>query len=82
MPEQQPNGVVPGDVGTYTPEDGFQRTFNLWDDHCIIRKIAETIDPDRGYQDLKRNIITHRDKLQRGETLVCGASTDTRLHSP
>lgn len=80
----QPNGVAPGDVGTYTPEDGFRRTFNLWDEQDMraIREIAETTHPDSGYQDLERGIITDRDKLQKGETLVRGASTDKRLHPP
>ncbi|TEB26709.1 hypothetical protein FA13DRAFT_1007808 [Coprinellus micaceus] len=40
--ELQPAGIVPGDVGTYSVDDGFKKLFNLWDVEDIIRGIATT----------------------------------------
>lgn len=33
-------GVVPGDVGTYSAEGGFEKLYNLWEDEVAIRERA------------------------------------------
>lgn len=35
-----PQGVIPGDVGTYGDADGFKKTFNIWKDDEAIRATA------------------------------------------
>ncbi|KAJ3548251.1 hypothetical protein NMY22_g1334 [Coprinellus aureogranulatus] len=73
-PETQPEGVIPGDVGTYTTDDGFQKIFNLWDDMDAIRRISQTLLSDSGPHGLGRSIKRMPDKLDKGRIFACGAS--------
>ena len=77
-PQTQPLGVVPGDVGTYTAESGFRRSFNLFDDAAIIHGItqqthailaSEYIDP--------RQKLSHKpDIFKKGDVYAHGSSME------
>jgi hypothetical protein len=58
---QRGEAVTPGDVGRFSPQNGFRMIFNVWDDE-ETRKFA----PDRKVQ-----VLT--DYLQKGETFLHGA---------
>jgi hypothetical protein len=73
-PEIRPHGIIPGDVGTYTTEDGFKVAFNLWDDMDIIHEIAETIRPSYRSRGLVQDLRKMPGKINKGRTFVCEAS--------
>ncbi|KAF6759338.1 hypothetical protein DFP72DRAFT_133166 [Ephemerocybe angulata] len=64
-------GTVPGDVGSYTPEGGFKKIFNLWDDERSLKVMARTL-----YQEnytSPPNGLTQRRGAQKGYTVARGA---------
>lgn len=65
------NGIVPGDVGTFSAADGFNKIFNLWDDERI-RKLSS---PEGTYEPPSREIIVYQDELAEGDTIVDGTSS-------
>lgn len=69
-------GVVPGDVGTFSAEDGFRKTFNLWEDLSSIRASGKTA-ADRRFQPPQQAMACHEDKMHDGETVVEGAVSST-----
>jgi hypothetical protein len=71
-----PDGIVPGDVGTFSAEDGFRKTFNIWDDLSLIRQSGKTA-IDRAFLPPENDIACHEDKLQEGETVMEGAVSET-----
>lgn len=71
-------GVVPGDVGTFRANDGFQRIFNLWEDQDAIRSsgiFGETYTPP------KMDAVTHKGDLSAGDTIARGTSAVTEYAS-
>ncbi|TEB28198.1 hypothetical protein FA13DRAFT_815757 [Coprinellus micaceus] len=79
-PPNQPRGVVPGDVGMYTTEGGFQRVFNLWVDKARICDIEPTCGLHvacRGLNGAHRTISDYR----RNKTVIThGVSAETPLN--
>ena len=78
-PQAQPQGVVPGDVGTYTAESGFRRSFNLFDDASNIRKATQgTQDsPQCEFWEPSRKPIHRPGFLGNGHAFVHGSSMET-----
>ena len=71
-------GVVPGDVGTYSAEDGFKKTFNIWEDEISIRASAQEL-KERFYLSPALEVATRPQKLRVGDTIVRGASSGTSM---
>ncbi|KAJ3532348.1 hypothetical protein NMY22_g7774 [Coprinellus aureogranulatus] len=71
-------GIVPGDVGTFTAEDGFRKTFNIWEDETSIRGSASDL-LEQPYQCPVKDIVHHPGKLRVGDTVVRGASSNTTM---
>ena len=71
-------GVVPGDVGTFSAGDGFRKIFNIWEDQEEIKAARLT---QEAYAPLNMTITTHHDELSEGDTVVHGTSSDTRYTS-
>ncbi|KAJ3526790.1 hypothetical protein NMY22_g10030 [Coprinellus aureogranulatus] len=71
-PEAQPNGVLPGDVGTYTVKSGFKKTFNIWDAEASIQAISKASRTAIASQLPEREITTRLHALQMGEALFHG----------
>ena len=67
--EFSPHGIIPGDVGTYTTENGFVKGFNLWDDMHIIREIAQTIHPNYRSWDLVQDPCPRAGRIAKGQLL-------------
>ncbi|KAJ3542292.1 hypothetical protein NMY22_g3565 [Coprinellus aureogranulatus] len=69
-------GTVPGDVGTFTPEAGFKKTFNLWDDEESLQGSANSsgVSP---FRLPTRNIVIDPEEIPRGRTIAEGASSST-----
>ncbi|TEB19849.1 hypothetical protein FA13DRAFT_305051 [Coprinellus micaceus] len=83
-PEAQPKGVVPGDVGTYTAEGGFRRTFNLFDNADVIHKIAQRTQTciQVSHCNPSPETFTRPGMLPKGEVMVEGASSRKPSYSP
>lgn len=72
------DGVLPGDVGTFSAEDGFKKIFNLWDDAKSIRMTqSRQQDPAGVYHPPKRNILRTENVLREGETVPYGVHSET-----
>ncbi|KAF6753563.1 hypothetical protein DFP72DRAFT_902052 [Ephemerocybe angulata] len=69
-------GVLLGDVGTYSPEGGFKKAFNLWDDVVSIRA-TESAFRAVSYSPPEKRATTHEGALRRGDTVAEGASATT-----
>ncbi|KAJ3530498.1 hypothetical protein NMY22_g8545 [Coprinellus aureogranulatus] len=67
-------GIVPGDVGTYTPEDGFRKSFNIWDDAASIRASALSLN-ERAYLLPPSQLIYQTAKLDVGDIISEGVSS-------
>ncbi|KAJ3503000.1 hypothetical protein NMY22_g18399 [Coprinellus aureogranulatus] len=67
-------GIVPGDVGTYTPEDGFRKSFNIWDDAASIRASALSLNK-RAYLLPPSQLIYQTAKLDVGDIISEGVSS-------
>ncbi|KAJ3507962.1 hypothetical protein NMY22_g16765 [Coprinellus aureogranulatus] len=76
-PEIVPQGVVPGDVGTYSTEWGFEKTFNLWDDKDVLQQLAarHSAGPN---QALTGRVRTRHDALRPGVVFSPGAACDSK----
>ncbi|KAF6743009.1 hypothetical protein DFP72DRAFT_152967 [Ephemerocybe angulata] len=70
-PAVNPKGAVPGDVGMYTPEGGFKKIFNLWDDEHSLKIMARTLDQAE-YKSPPNGLVVNRE-FQRGATVTRGA---------
>ncbi|KAF6751708.1 hypothetical protein DFP72DRAFT_1135563, partial [Ephemerocybe angulata] len=78
QPSVNKQGIVPGDVGTYSAEDGFKKTFNLWSDDLSMRASACGFGAD-DYQSPEMNIVLRPRRLREGDTVVNGASSKTHI---
>lgn len=63
-------------MGTFSAEDGFRKTFNLWEDIDSIRASGKTPN-DRHIQPPEQDIAYHEDKMHDGETVAEGAVSST-----
>lgn len=78
-PNIRPNGVIPGDVGTYTILDGFQISFNLFADQATLCGMSEMC-PSKGQcRGLKGRYSTQPNWVQSGDTMTRGATVDARV---
>ncbi|TEB33867.1 hypothetical protein FA13DRAFT_115783 [Coprinellus micaceus] len=79
-PQAQPQGVVPGDVGTYTAESGFRRTFNLFDDARTIQGITQRTRGSPGNEccNPRAKLSHHLGILGEGDVCVHGSSLKPR----
>lgn len=65
---------MPGDVGTYTPEDGFRKMFNIWDDAESIRVSASAL-MESSYEPPPNGMIHHPGKMDVGDIISEGLSS-------
>ncbi|RXW20158.1 hypothetical protein EST38_g5689 [Candolleomyces aberdarensis] len=68
-------GVVPGDVGTFSAQHGFKKIFNLQEDKGAIRSSKIF---GKNYSLPKMHVVTHKEELSVGETIVKGTSVKTQ----
>jgi hypothetical protein len=71
-------GVVPGDVGTFTAEGGFKKIFNIFEDEQSIRLSDLSW---ASYTPPKLKTVTYEDELPLGLTIGRGTSRDIELTS-
>lgn len=70
--------VVPGDVGTFSAEGGFKKTFNIFEDKESIISSVYALD---GYNPPALKVVTYEEELPLGHTIVEGTSTDVEFTS-
>ncbi|TEB28952.1 hypothetical protein FA13DRAFT_1793449 [Coprinellus micaceus] len=68
--------VVPGDVGTFSAEGGFRRTFNIWDDEDAL-ELRASMARDTPFHLPPRNVATDPEEIAQGHTIAEGASSTT-----
>ncbi|KAF5339135.1 hypothetical protein D9611_011135 [Ephemerocybe angulata] len=73
----EPEGVVPGDVGTYSVGDGFMKLFNIWDDEEPIRKTAARTSNTEPYAAPEGRRVIHTPVFSQGDTVTEGPSAST-----
>ncbi|KAF6761115.1 hypothetical protein DFP72DRAFT_880124 [Ephemerocybe angulata] len=61
-------GVVPGDVGIYSVEEGFRKLFNLWEDGAAIQERARL--SGETYELPERAVTIDIDELSRGDIIA------------
>lgn len=61
-------GVVPGDVGIYSVEEGFQKLFNLWEDGAAIQERARLL--DETYELPGRAVTIDIDEVSEGDIIA------------
>ncbi|TEB28192.1 hypothetical protein FA13DRAFT_1776059 [Coprinellus micaceus] len=76
--ENYPAGVLPGDVGTYTIEGGFERLFNLFADKETLCAIQKNCD-DMICRDFTGSLRRTAEWMRRGDAIAYGASTEKPL---
>ncbi|KAF6746001.1 fungal-specific transcription factor domain-containing protein [Ephemerocybe angulata] len=74
-----PEGVVPGDVGTYSVADGFKKTFNIWNDDEAIRSTASR--SGIVYHTPEGRETTRVQVLGKGDAVTQGPSASTIFRS-
>lgn len=74
-----PEGVVPGDVGTYSVADGFKKTFNIWNDDEAIRSTASRCGII--YHTPEGRETTRVQVLGKGDAVTQGPSASTIFRS-
>ena len=73
-------GSIPGDVGTFSPEGGFKRLFNIWDDEDALRTTGRAISDRATYRSPEGRLYsTTQDGLHGGDTLVRGTSSQKNI---
>jgi hypothetical protein len=76
--ENYPTGVLPGDVGTYTIEGGFERLFNVFEDKETLCAIQKNCD-DMICRDFTGSLRRTAEWMRRGDAIAYGASTEKPL---
>lgn len=81
-PIKDGEGVMLGDVGLYSVQEGFQKIFNLWDDEAAIRQTgaAETNLYPYSIPPKAPNVVNKAEHLE-GDTIVQGATAETKYRS-
>lgn len=69
------NGVIPGDVGTFTAEGGFKRMFNLWIDEETIRLTTAGLGKAE-YRSPPSLVEVACDAFMKGSTIAQGAYSE------
>ncbi|KAJ3545658.1 hypothetical protein NMY22_g2349 [Coprinellus aureogranulatus] len=75
-PSTHQRGTVPGDVGTFSAEGSFKKTFNLWDDEEALRRSASSSN-GKSFHLPSRHVTVSPDEIPRGNTIADGASSHT-----
>jgi hypothetical protein len=80
-PIKDGEGVIPGDVGIFSVQEGFQKLFNIWDDEDSMRRTAITQAYRAPYNvPTKIGNITRREYSE-GDTVVEGTTSRTIYRS-
>lgn len=81
-PLKDGEGVIPGDVGIFSVEDGFMKIFNLWDDEVSIRGSPAGASYHLRYAiPPKPELVVETHELDEGQALVHGAWFETIYES-
>ncbi|KAJ3524881.1 hypothetical protein NMY22_g10811 [Coprinellus aureogranulatus] len=80
LPDSQPQGVVPGDVGTYTTEGGFEKTFNLWEVSDRLENTYPCCGSTGASQPLAGRVGIRRNAVHEGAIFSLGASCRSKPH--
>ncbi|KAJ3542293.1 hypothetical protein NMY22_g3566 [Coprinellus aureogranulatus] len=75
-PSTHQRGTVPGDVGTFSAEGSFKKTFNLWDDEEALRRSGSSSN-GKSFHLPSRHVTVSPDEIPRGNTIADGASSHT-----
>ena len=70
--DAETKGIVPGDVGIYTAELGFEKILNLWEDEMEIQAVGRSMGA-APYRPPKRTIVYRRNAIEEGEVVAQGA---------
>ncbi|KAF6746002.1 hypothetical protein DFP72DRAFT_1175819 [Ephemerocybe angulata] len=73
-----PQGVIPGDVGTYGVADGFKKTFNIWKDEAIRETAASC---GISYHAPEGGETTCAEVWEKGDAVTQGPSATTIFRS-
>ncbi|KAJ3535069.1 hypothetical protein NMY22_g6650 [Coprinellus aureogranulatus] len=79
-PIKDGEGIVPGDVGKYSPEGSFKKIFNIWDDKDSIQTTALTLGTSYEISPKEDNCLNDDEHLE-GDTVVRGTTAKTFYHS-
>jgi hypothetical protein len=75
-PNSGPRGTVPGDVGTFSAEGGFKKTFNIWDDEELLRGVA-SVSGSPPFRLPPQRVVFDPKEIPQGNTIADGASSHT-----
>lgn len=77
--------MSPGDVGLYTPRDGFRKLYNIWDDQAAIYDTASTLMQTEQLVHLclpHKQIQRHENHILEGAGMSGGDLTSATFYVP
>lgn len=76
------SAVAPGDVGYFSPIDGFTKAFNIWDDDAAIQRTATSMSPEIIYHTPAKTLKVRRGFFSHGKMITGGGPVGEAIHQP